>query len=62
MSDQSNGDLEAGYEICIRGHLGARWAAWFDGLEPHRPTRRHHAHLWPGRRPVRAAWPAPEGT
>jgi hypothetical protein len=20
------------YEICIRGHLDARWAEWFDGL------------------------------
>ena len=20
------------YEICVQGHLGARWAAWFDGL------------------------------
>ena len=33
MSDQSTGDHEAGpYEIRIQGHLGARWAAWFDGL------------------------------
>lgn len=24
---------EAGrYEICLAGHLDARWAAWFDGL------------------------------
>ena len=21
------------YEICIKGRLGDRWAAWFDGLE-----------------------------
>jgi hypothetical protein len=21
-----------GYEIRVKGHLGARWAAWFDGL------------------------------
>src|SRR6476620_9853401 len=21
------------YEIRVRGHLGSRWAAWFDGLE-----------------------------
>jgi hypothetical protein len=21
------------YEIRVRGHLGTRWAAWFDGLE-----------------------------
>ena len=20
------------YEVRVRGHLGARWAAWFDGL------------------------------
>ena len=20
------------YEICVQGHLDARWAAWFDGL------------------------------
>jgi len=20
------------YEICLKGHLGTRWAAWFDGL------------------------------
>jgi hypothetical protein len=20
------------YEICIRGHLGSRWATWFDGM------------------------------
>jgi len=20
------------YEICVRGHLGTRWAAWFDGM------------------------------
>ena len=24
---------EAGrYEICLKGHLDGRWAAWFDGL------------------------------
>ena len=33
MSDRSTGNLEAEpYEIRIQGHLGARWAAWFDGL------------------------------
>jgi hypothetical protein len=21
------------YEICVRGRLGERWAAWFDGLD-----------------------------
>jgi hypothetical protein len=21
------------YEICVRGRLGDRWAAWFDGME-----------------------------
>ena len=20
------------YEICVKGHLGNRWAAWFDGM------------------------------
>src|SRR5687767_14301508 len=20
------------YEICVRGHLGARWATWFEGM------------------------------
>ena len=33
MSDHPTGRPEAGpYEIRIQGHLGARWAAWFDGL------------------------------
>jgi hypothetical protein len=33
MSDHSPGKIQAGpYEIRIQGHLGARWAAWFDGL------------------------------
>jgi hypothetical protein len=33
MSNQSINNLEAGsYELRIQGHLGARWAAWFDGL------------------------------
>jgi hypothetical protein len=34
MSEISTGsDREAGrYEIRLQGHLGARWAAWFDGL------------------------------
>ena len=33
MSDRSTGNLEAEpYEIRVQGHLGARWAAWFDGL------------------------------
>jgi hypothetical protein len=26
------------YEICVQGHLGARWAAWFDGLTLVRTT------------------------
>jgi len=21
------------YEVCVRGHLDSRWAAWFDGLD-----------------------------
>ncbi len=33
MSDQSTGSRDAKpYEIRVQGHLGARWAAWFDGL------------------------------
>jgi hypothetical protein len=34
MSDMSTGDHhDAGrYEIRLKGHLEARWAAWFDGL------------------------------
>jgi hypothetical protein len=29
----ADGDQQAGrYEIRIRGHLEARWAAWFEGL------------------------------
>ena len=23
------------YEICVRGHLAAHWADWFDGLSLH---------------------------
>jgi hypothetical protein len=26
-------DTTPHYEIRVRGHLGPRWAAWFDGLE-----------------------------
>jgi hypothetical protein len=22
----------AQYQICVRGHLGSRWAEWFDGI------------------------------
>jgi hypothetical protein len=34
MNETPTGDwVEAGsYEIRLRGHLDARWAAWFDGL------------------------------
>jgi hypothetical protein len=36
MSDESapNGGSHEGepYEICLEGHLDARWVAWFDGL------------------------------
>lgn len=33
MSNQFSGDLgPVAYEIRVQGHLGARWAAWFDGL------------------------------
>ena len=37
-----------------------RWAAWFGRTEPDQRTRRHHPHLWPGRRPGRPSWPTPE--
>jgi hypothetical protein len=26
------------YEICLKGHLDQRWAAWFDGLSLSRET------------------------
>ncbi len=29
-ADQGHGPGE--YEICVRGHLAPRWAAWFDGM------------------------------
>jgi hypothetical protein len=34
MSEISTGqhDNPGGYEIRLKGHLDARWAAWFDGL------------------------------
>ncbi len=34
MSDMSTGHYDGAgqYEICLRGHLESRWAAWFDGL------------------------------
>ena len=34
MSDMSTGqhDSPGRYEIRLKGHLDARWAAWFDGL------------------------------
>ena len=32
MTDQSTGDDAVRYEIRIKGHLDARWAAWFDGM------------------------------
>ena len=34
MSEMSTGshDKPGRYEIRLRGHLGSRWAAWFDGL------------------------------
>ena len=34
MSETANGgQREAGrYEIRLKGHLGSRWASWFDGL------------------------------
>jgi hypothetical protein len=34
MSNTSAGEREGAgeYEICLRGHLESRWAAWFDGL------------------------------
>jgi hypothetical protein len=34
MSETSTGhhDIPGRYEIRLKGHLNARWAAWFDGL------------------------------
>ena len=34
MSEKSTGEHHSPgrYEIRLKGHLGARWAAWFDGL------------------------------
>ena len=34
MSEMSTGhhDNPGRYEIRLKGHLGTRWAAWFDGL------------------------------
>jgi hypothetical protein len=32
MSDTSTADEAGRYEIRLQGHLGSRWAAWFDGL------------------------------
>jgi hypothetical protein len=34
MSEISTGDQHSPgrYEIRVKGHLGSRWAAWFDGL------------------------------
>ena len=35
MSERSTGHHHSDasrYEIRIQGHLGSRWAAWFDGL------------------------------
>jgi hypothetical protein len=32
MSDTSAADEAGRYEIRLQGHLGSRWAAWFDGL------------------------------
>jgi len=34
MSDVSTSDRHSPgqYEIRVKGHLGSRWAAWFDGL------------------------------
>jgi hypothetical protein len=32
MSSRSTGDDAARYEIRVKGHLDARWAAWLDGM------------------------------
>ena len=32
MNDTSTADGAGRYEIRLKGHLDARWAAWFDGL------------------------------
>ena len=37
--EPADGDHQTGpYEIRVRGHLDARWAAWFDGLSVSRET------------------------
>ena len=32
MSDRSSGEDAGRYEIRVKGHLAARWSAWFDGM------------------------------
>ena len=63
MSEMSTGRHHGAgrYEIRLKGHLDARWAAWFDGLSLTNEQRRHHRHFWPGPRPGRPARSAPEG-
>ena len=59
MSEHRPATMTAGrYEIRLKGHLDARWAAWFDGLSLTADERRHHRHRGPRRRPGRAARPA----
>ena len=37
--EPADGDHQAGrYEVRLKGHLDARWAAWFDGLSLSRET------------------------
>jgi hypothetical protein len=33
VSENDHRDCLPQYEIRVTGHLGARWAAWFDGLD-----------------------------
>ena len=49
------------YEIRLKGHLDARWAAWFDGLSLTQGERWHNRHSRLGDRPGRAAWLAEQG-
>ena len=54
-------DGDRTYEIRLKGHLDARWAAWFDGLSLTHESDGTTVLHWPGRRPGRAAWLAWQG-
>ena len=64
MSGASDTDRhEAGrYEVRLKGHLDARWAAWFDGLSLTDQSDGTTVIERPGRRPGGAPRPASEGS